>query len=301
MKKIKKIHIIVNPASGKHEAVLPVLHEAFKDSGIQWDVTVTHHMSDTARMSREYADKADVLGVYGGDGTVMEAINGLTKSKTPLAILPGGTGNVMAFELGIPIPLKEACELITQGPWTLKQVDAARFEKRHFILRTGMGFEAEMVKGAAREIKNRWGRLAYFLSGFQALKKLKMVRYDIEIDGQEHSIRGLDCIIANAGSIGYGDLTLDTKIDPSDGKLDVIVLKKMDWSFVRGLMRILTKGNPTEDRELAAHFQGQEIRVASRPAQTVVCDGEMLGKNEVHAKVLPQAVTILVPREPKIS
>lgn len=293
--KIKIIHFIINPAAGKCEPILPVINEVFKDTDIRWEVSVTQKSGDAGRFAKESADKADLIAVYGGDGTVMEALNGVLKASAPLAILPGGTGNVMAVELGIPFDLKEACELIAGGKWELKSIDLAKFQNRNFILRTGMGFEAEMVKGADRGVKNRWGRLAYVVSGIAALKKIRMVKYTIEVDGKEHSTQGLQCVIANAGSVGFGDLTLEQKISPSDGKLDVIVLKKLHISLLRYIYRILVKGRPSSDRELVAHYQGQEIKITSKPAQAVICDGETLGKIEVHAKIIPRAVKILVP------
>lgn len=293
--KIKTIHFIINPAAGKSEPILPVINDAFKDTGIRWEVSVTQKSGDASRFAKEFAEKADLIAVYGGDGTLMEAVNGLLKTSTPLAVLPGGTGNVMAVEFGIPFNLKEACELITGGQWELRSIDMAKYQKRNFILRAGMGFEAEMVKGADRGIKNRWGRLAYVISGVAALQKIKMVKYTIEVDGKEYSTQGLQCVIANAGSVGFGDLTLEQKISPSDGKLDVIVLKKLHVSLLRYIYRILIKGRPSSDRELVAHYQGEDIRITSKPAQSVVCDGEMLGKAEVHAKVIPGAFKILVP------
>lgn len=299
MKKIKKIHIIINPASGKFEPILPVINCAFKNAHIDWDVSITKKSGDATKFAREFASKADVIAAYGGDGTIMEAISGLMGTSTPLAIFPGGTANVMAVELGVPTALQQACELIAGNDWMVKKVDIGQFGKRHFILRSGMGFEAEMVRGADRGIKNRWGRLAYWISSFKALKKIKLAHYNITVDKKEYSVRGLDCIIANAGSVGFGDLTLSQRIDISDGLLDVIILKKFDWSLAGYVFRILSKGDPSADRELVGHWQGKEIKIVSRPAQNVVCDGENLEKIDVHAKVLPEAAQVLVPKSHK--
>jgi diacylglycerol kinase (ATP) len=295
--KIKNVHIIINPASGKFEPTLAILNTAFKDTGIDWDISITKKAGDGMRFAKECADKVDMTAVYGGDGTVMEVISGLTETKTPLAILPGGTANVMAVELGIPGGLKEACELITKGPAELKKIDVAKYGRRHFILRTGMGLEAEMVRGADRTIKNHWGRLAYVISGFRALKNTKLATYHIVVDGKEHSVKGVDCIVANAGSVGFGELTMDRKIDVSDGLLDVIVLKKLDLSLFRYIGRILAKRDPSQDRALVGHWQGKDIKIEARPQQVVVCDGEVLGKEPIHTKIFPEAVEILVPKK----
>src|ERR1017187_9827360 len=112
-KKIKRIRIIINPAAGKDESILPVINTSMKEAGITWEASITHEAGDAVRFAKAAVkEKIDALAVYGGDGTLMEAISGLIGSKVPLIILPGGSANVMANELGIPKDLKEACMLI---------------------------------------------------------------------------------------------------------------------------------------------------------------------------------------------
>jgi len=102
-KKIKNIYIIINPAAGEEEAVLPIINTSMKEAGIAWEAFITHEAGDGIKFAQA-AVKAgvDALAVYGGDGTLIEAISGLIGSEIPLAILPGGSANVAATELGIP-------------------------------------------------------------------------------------------------------------------------------------------------------------------------------------------------------
>ena len=107
-KKIKNIRIIINPAAGKGESILPVINASMKEAGIKWEVSVTHQKGDAIRFAKDAVKEGvDALAVYGGDGTLTEAIIGLMGSDIPLAILPGGSANVMATELGIPAALKK--------------------------------------------------------------------------------------------------------------------------------------------------------------------------------------------------
>jgi len=126
----------------------------------------------------------DALAVYGGDGTLTEAIGGLIGSDVPLIILPGGTANVMAKELGIPLDLKEACGLLSQFPATLKSIDVGEFDKRYFVVGISFGFGADLVKGADRVTKNKFGILSYFLSAAEALMRTRKAVYHLNIDGQ---------------------------------------------------------------------------------------------------------------------
>ena len=108
-KKIKNIHIIINPAAGKKEAILPIINESMKEAGIKWEVSVTKEAGDGIQMARAAVKEGvDAIAVYGGDGTLMEVISGLMGSEVPLVILPGGSANIMATELAIHKDLKEA-------------------------------------------------------------------------------------------------------------------------------------------------------------------------------------------------
>src|ERR1700693_568815 len=109
----KQIYVIINPASGQDEPILNVLNSVLRPAEIKWDVFVTTEAGD----ARKYAQQAvaagiDAVAVYGGDGTVTEAASGLIGSNMPLAILPGGTANVMSIELGIPGRLADAIALL---------------------------------------------------------------------------------------------------------------------------------------------------------------------------------------------
>jgi diacylglycerol kinase (ATP) len=111
-KKIKTIHIVINPASGRTEPILSIVNAAMKEAGIHWDVSITKEKGDGLKLAKAAVKQGpDIVGVYGGDGTTMEVISGLMGSEMPLTILPGGSANVLANELNIPMDLKEACKL----------------------------------------------------------------------------------------------------------------------------------------------------------------------------------------------
>jgi diacylglycerol kinase family enzyme len=99
----KNIHVVINPASGKAEPILSILNQVLHPHDIAWYNSVTHEAGDCTGLVREALErKVDLVAVYGGDGTVMEAANGLMGSEIPLLVLPGGTGNVFSIEIGIP-------------------------------------------------------------------------------------------------------------------------------------------------------------------------------------------------------
>jgi YegS/Rv2252/BmrU family lipid kinase len=297
-KKIKNIRIIINPAAGIGESILPIINASMKEAGIKWEASITHQAGDAIQFAKAAVKEGiDALAVYGGDGTLREAISGLIGSEIPLVILPGGSANVMATELGIPSDLKEACMLLSQDPLETKTIDVGQFNKRYFIVRISLGFEADVVKGADRQSKNKMGIFAYFLSAAAALKKTKRTVYHLKIDGQEHEVQGLTCIITNTGNLGFSNISFDKHIDVSDGFLDVIVVRKVNLSMFKLMVVTLLKRERPDNLELVEHWQGKDISVSSSPKQTVQCDGEILEKIPLHIKIIPGAIKVLVPKK----
>jgi YegS/Rv2252/BmrU family lipid kinase len=297
-KKIKNIRIIINPAAGIGESILPIINASMKEAGIKWEASITHQAGDAIQFAKAAVKEGiDALAVYGGDGTLREAISGLIGSEIPLVILPGGSANVMATELGIPSDLKEACMLLSQDPLETKTIDIGQFNKRYFIVRISIGFEADVVKGADRQSKNKMGIFAYFLSAAAALKITKKAVYHLKIDGQEHEVQGLTCIITNTGNLGFSNISFDRHIDVSDGLLDVIVVRKANLSLFKLIVVTLLKRERPDNLELVKHWQGKDISVSSNPKQTVQCDGEVLEKIPLHIKIIPGAIKVLVPKK----
>jgi diacylglycerol kinase (ATP) len=294
--KIETIRIIINPAAGKDEMVLPVINTSMKEAGIRWEASITHNAGDATRFAKAAVNEGiDALAVYGGDGTLMEAISGMIGSALPLIILPGGSANVMALELGIPKDLKEACALISQLPREVKSIDVGQFGERYFLVGISLGFSADLVKGADRASKNRFGIFSYFFSAAAAFRITKKALYHLNIDGKEHRVRGLTCIVANSGNLGFTSISYDKHIDVSDGFLDVVVLRKANLSLLKHVVLTLLKRERPENVELVKHWQGKEISVFARPRQTVQCDGEVLQESSLHIKVIPHAINVVVP------
>lgn len=300
-KKIKYIHIIINPAAGIGESILPVINASMKEASIKWEALITHQAGDATLFAKAAVKEGvDALAVYGGDGTLAEAVSGLIGSEIPLVILPGGSANVMANELGIPAGLKEACALLGHGPLETKAIDVGQFDKRYFIVGLGIGFSADLVKGAGREAKNRIGILAYFWSAAGALKKLKLAHYHIKIDKKEYEVKGLTCIVTNTGNLGFTKISLDKHIDVSDGLLDIVVVRKANLGLLNLLAITLIKQERPDNFELVGHWQGKEISISATPKHQVVqCDGEMIETIPLHIKVIPGAIKVLVPKKDK--
>jgi YegS/Rv2252/BmrU family lipid kinase len=290
----RKIHVVINPASGQPQPILNTLNGVFHPLGIDWDVFITKESGDAERFARQAAASGvDVVAAYGGDGTVMEAARGLFGSQTPLAILPGGTANLMSVELGVPKNLAQAAAIAADPNSRVRVVDAGLFGgKTHFLLRVGLGFAARKVEIADRDLKDRYGIMAYSIGALKALTVTEPAHYRLTLDGQSYETMGFTCLVDNAGNIGFAGLGLKS-ILVDDGLLDVIIVRDTrirSW-IAAGVGLSGARINP----EYIHHWQAREISIEADPPQPVQMDGELAGESPVSIQVVPGLVRILTP------
>ncbi|NJP06107.1 MAG: DUF1269 domain-containing protein [Chloroflexaceae bacterium] len=287
---IQRVQVIVNPSSGIERPILKPINAVFHPANIDWDVSITRKSGDVQRLTREaVAAGVDAVAIYGGDGSVMEAASALIGTDVPLAILPGGTGNVASIELGIPYDLRQATSLICRERNRVRSVDMGLVGEQHFILRVATGYEAGMVQGASREAKDRLGSMAYVLSAIQ--QPMRSVRYLLTLDGKPVEAEGVTCIVANSGNFGVPGMPLLSGISVSDGLLDVLVIRQGE------LASLLKHGDDDSEakKRFVQHWQVHDVTVATEQPESVIGDGEVWDDTPFTAQVLPQAVRIIVP------
>ncbi len=293
----RKIHVVINPASGQPQPILHTLNRIFRAAKVDWSISLTQESGDAERFARQAAASgADVVAAYGGDGTVMEVARGLLDSQALMAILPGGTANLMSVELGIPKKLEEAAAVACSEHSIVRQVDMGLMGETPFLLRVGMGFAARKVKLADRQLKDKYGMLAYTIAAMKALTKSKMALYHITLDGQTVEIKGLTCLVDNAGNMGIAGATPGRNISVSDGLLDVLLITDPGFSAnvdtAEGKSKISLPNT-------YAHWQARQIEISAEPSQPVQVDGEMAGRTPVSIRVIPQALCVLTPEAKK--
>jgi YegS/Rv2252/BmrU family lipid kinase len=230
---------------------------------------------------------------YGGDGTVMEVVNGLIGTDIPLGILPGGTGNVLSIELDVPQSAEEAARLLVDEEQGVQQVDLGQCAETYFLLRVAVGYDAQRINLTTRELRDRFGRFAYFIAGLRAIPESRAVRYLINLDGEQLEIEGFTCLVANAGSMGIKGMSLASNVSISDGLLDIFVVRDFDFqSLTATAASIIDK---PLDPENFLHWQAREITISTDPPQPVVGDGESWGETPIELKILPSALRVIAP------
>lgn len=297
----KRVHIIVNPASGQQGLNLPALNKVLQDLEIDWEMFVTRRGGEAReRAAQAVAAGVDAVVVYGGDGTVLEAATGMIGSDIPLVIIPGGTANVLSVELGIPADQTQAALLLGGAPNDVRALDMGALvggdgekgEDRLFF-HLGIGLEGSMHENADREAKDRGGMLAYAVAALKTLVNPTTARYRLTLDGETVEAEGINCMITNFGSVGVAGLTLSHQIDVSDGLLDVLIFQDANvTSLLSAAASAVTSG------ELARpllQWQAREVMIEADPPQSVVIDGELIEVEQISVRVMPQVVRVVVP------
>ena len=297
MSHYQHVQVIINPAAGGDGAILNTLNTVFAQYDQPWDARITHAAGDaTALTKAAIADGADLIAAYGGDGTVMEVANGLIGTDIPLAILPGGTGNALAVELGIPLDLTAAVELICNEDALLRPIDIGQSGDQYFMLRASIGLQAALAEKASREMKERFGFLAYILSGLDVIRQPQRATFTLTIDGEEQTAEGITCLVANSAGVGAIKLRLSATTLLDDGLLDVFVLDEgLDSALSMAASILEWEGSAVALR----HWQGRAIKVEADPALAVRLDGESYGETPFSAEILPGALRVVVAEIPE--
>ena len=248
---------------------------------------------------RDMALRPLVVAV-GGDGTVREAAAAVAGTPVPLAIVPGGTGNVLAGALRLGAR-RRAIEAIRSGRPRRIDLGTARWgtdegeaHERHFTVACGTGFDARVMAAAEHEWKRRLRFGAYVGAAIRELTRLTPAHFRIDADGATIEIEGLLVLVANCGDLIPGRLGAREPIDPSDGRLDLLVVGGRGLvSGLRGAADLLLRTGELDGGVIRRGVTS--VRVVSDPPQPTQTDGDSHGPGWLEASVLPGALTVLVP------
>ncbi len=237
--------------------------------------------------------RVDLVVASGGDGTVTACAAGLLGSGIPLAVLPAGTGNLLARNLGLPLGLDDALDVALTG--ADRPLDVGSANGRPFLVMAGLGFDAKMLDGASERLKKRLGWAAYGLSGLRHLWDRPM-RVRLRADGGPPlRRRASGIVVGNVGSL-QGGLPLLPAALPDDGQLDVLVLTARGWAGWLALAaHVLLRRNATAR---VARLTVREVRIEFDRAQLWQLDGEVMGSTRRLVVAIQAGVLLLrVPRE----
>jgi YegS/Rv2252/BmrU family lipid kinase len=290
--KFKKIHFIINPVAGTKAPILPFINKVFSESAINWEVSFTQKNGDAFRIAKLLKGKTDLIAVYGGDGSLSEVAGALYGSNTPMAIIPGGTANVMAKELGIPLDRIDALGLLKNNRPKFIKIDMGVVNKHPFMIRVNLGVMADMIILADQNLKDNLGQLAYGLTAIKSLANAQSLNYKLLIDGKKIHESGVALTITNFGGIGIGSFDLLPGISINDGLLDVILLNN---AGIVPILRVAGSTLTQNDSDVLKHWKCREVVVIMDKSVHYICDDFEKKAKRLSIKVIPKALKILVP------
>jgi diacylglycerol kinase (ATP) len=293
--------ILLNPYAG-HEDQARLRRRiggAFAERGAAFDLITTRYAGHAAELAREAVTLGyRAVAACGGDGTLAEVATGLAGSSVPLAIIPRGTGNQVAQNLGVPLGLVAAIDVAIHG--RVAMIDLGRVGDRAFSLVAGAGFDAAVMQSATRELKERWGFGAYVYAAVKEALSAAPRRFDIVADGREIQVEAVSVMVANVGELFTRWLPLRLPLAErpvnawNDGLLDVVIIAPRNPQDVAALLWQAAQGKLTaSDRVL--HFQVSSITIDAEPPIAVQIDGDPAGMTPVSISVMRDAMRVLVP------
>lgn len=293
--RLRRALAIVNPAAGsKYGAdVAQWLTGLATERGIELVMRETIPDADPRDLTGD-ARAFDRVIASGGDGTLMHVMGGLAHSDVPLAIIPSGTGNVLAKALGIPLDLRAACGA-SLNPSRLRAMDLGVVnDSVYFALRMSAGYEAHVIRDTTREMKSSLGRLAYAVQGGKHALQVQPARYRIEIDGDVIERETTNLWVANSGTLGVMGLDLDPRIRMDDGQLDLCALSLGPISGAPTAVVQLLKQGELPQAILNHVPVRHHARIEAWPPQPVQADGDLIGETPCTVSVAPRAIQICV-------
>ena len=288
---------MVNPASGR-EISSPLKHALLDELRYtpSADSVVLTGPGQAEQIAGEAADNGyDRIIVAAGDGTINEVINGIGDSGIPIGIIPLGTGNVLAHELGIEREnLQAAMAVIEAGK--IREVDLGKAGDTRFLLMAGFGFDAEVVRSVHTNAKSIFGRMAYAPALVQESVKYRPVDFTLLLDDNPPlPAAAYNVIVCNCASYAP-NLQIAPTASLEDGLLDVIVfeqkpamkLRMLGWLSASLVTRWAADASAT-------HYQAKRVRIESVPVVKMQIDGDVRGESGVDIEVLPKALRLIVP------
>ena len=295
-RRIERVLLIVNPASRRGARSHDKALKAFRDAGVACDSMPTEAPGHAAILARTHAHKYQAVFTLGGDGTVMEVLSALAHQGPPLGVLGGGTGNVVARTLGIPLNPARAVPMLLNGDEAT--MDLGRLgDGRRFAIGVGVGLDATMISEAPARLKRRFGFMAYVIGGFKAVLRNQKFHLRLTVDGVVFERTASAVLVANFGAVLNDLVSFGDGIMRDDGLLNACVFSPVNF---RDALRLLWRMVRKDFRADPCLFykSGKEFRIETNPGMPAQADGElMLPGTPLSVSVDPLAGCLLIPRK----
>jgi diacylglycerol kinase (ATP) len=295
-RRIERVLLIVNPASRRGARLRDKALKAFADAGVACDAMPTEAPGHAAVLAKTHAHKYHAVFTLGGDGTVMEVLSVLAHQGPPLGVLGGGTGNVVARTLGIPLNPSRAVPMLLNGDEAT--VDLGRLgDGRRFAIGVGVGLDATMISEAPARLKRRFGFMAYVIGGYKAVLRNRKFQLKLTVDGVVFEQTASAILVANFGAVLNDLVSFGDGILYDDGLLNACIFSPVNlWDALRILWRMVRKDFRSDP--CLFYKSGREFRIETTPEMPAQADGELLlPGTPISVSVDPLAGCLLIPKK----
>lgn len=284
--------LLVNPhsAHGRTLKLLPKVEQELDARRIPFRVERTRGLEDGVERALHAVEAAEVPVVISGDGLLGAVGGAMAGSETPLGVVPGGRGNDLARVLGIPDDPAEAVAVIAAGE--TRRIDVGEANGKRFLGIVSVGFDSEANR-LANETSLLRGNLVYAYAALRTLLTWKPGRFTVRAGEERVRFTGYSVSVANSRAFGGGMfIAPDAELD--DGEFDIVTVGEVGkLRFVGNLPKVF-KGTHVEEDEVRVFRASKVELTASRPFP-VFADGENLTDLPAALRVLPRALSVLVP------
>ena len=288
---MKKALLLVNQHSRKGQNLLSQATVKLQALGFELIVESTNHADEISETIRRYQNQVELVIIGGGDGTLNCAIEGLIDTKLPLGILPMGTANDLARTLEIPTDLSAACQVIASGK--VRIVDLGWVNGQHFFNVASLGLSVQITQRLTKDVKQRWGILAYAFTALQTILESRPFRAEIKVNNESFHVKTIQIAIGNGRYYG-GGMTVAEDATIDDRRLDLYSLETKSWWEIIALLPAMRQGNHSSWPNVRA-LHAQEIEINTSQRRPINTDGEITTHTPAKFRVIPQALAVIAP------
>jgi diacylglycerol kinase (ATP) len=290
---LDKIAVIAHSGKslgGGQEELRLILKDAEISQPLWYEATKSAQIPKYARQA--IAEGAKLIFVWGGDGSVQKCIDTVAGSDVAIAILPAGTANLLAKNLGIPQNLKMAVRIGLQG--NRKSIDTGTLNGEHFAVMAGAGIDARMIRDASSSLKARVGRAAYLWSGAKNLSK-SPIEVTVEVDDHGFYKGKISCILVGNMNKVFAGVEVFDDSRPNDGLLEFgVITAKNPLQWLRTIGRVIF--GRSDNSPFVETTRGKSMKVTFDSETPYELDGGIRkATSKLKIKVHPSSVTICVP------
>lgn len=288
--------VIINPSAGPGDvaAVRDAVETRFAEAGRPVDLHLTKRGERIDKTAAGLiGDETTLVVAAGGDGTVSGAANAAAARDIPIAVIPTGTGNLLARELDIPLDVDEAATLAATAGH-VRRIDAFRIDGHLYLLNAGVGISSLTVRDTPPEAKNRIGRAAYVLTAVGKIFETEPLEIDVKVDDRDFHVRSPEVTISNSGMLGRMILPSGPPTFIDDGVIDVSMIDTPNIFHYPAVAAEALAGR-FEHSHVRLIGARRRIHIASDPVHPVQADGEIVGETPVEIEVVPGAVAVVAP------